>query len=487
MAALDLRVLVLERLSRKWIINDSGGGSGSGGEPGPGAGQVGAVAFWTSGTGLTYDAPFHYDAAMHRLGIGTQAPTAPLTFASTVEQKLHLYTSGAGGVSRYGLGIASSVLQIFAPTFAHIDLGIMSDTDGVSFATSMSVLGTGTTFPLWVGIGYPPLVGTWLKSGGAIIDSLRLGGDTTVARWQLDCPGLGYVQQLGVYYGPDTAVTAGVDFRTRLAQIDNLGVGYAPVTGYSIRAASAWCDGVYVAGGYDARWSFVNWGASYFSGSAQFAVGVGMGYAPGAYALRCGAAHFDHIGVSEAPVGGWFVTTYNLLVRANTQTDSLHVLGASTFTGVCGFGVAANPSVNIRANSIYPDYLCVQGALDTRFVARFYNLIYCDGVPYSAYPGPWQAYSDVRLKRIHGPIPHPLETMTALRGVLFAYTENDMGRPAGVRMGCIAQEVEEVLPAWVGELDGYKTTQLSAFEALCIEAVKELTQRVAALEARLCP
>lgn len=285
----------------------------------------------------------------------------------------------------------------------------------------------------WVGIGFAPLPGIWLKSGGAILDSLCLGGGTTAPRWALDCPAVGHILNLGVYYAPDPAV----DLRVRTAQINNLGLGYVPDPSYSIRAGSTYVDAFTAAGntslnGYtgvwgapDARWAFINWNTSYFAGTCQFAGPTGFGFAPvsGVW-IRAGASQFDWVGFS--------------------------------------------------------------GAVDTRFSARFYSHIYCDGVPYTAAGGPWIAFSDARMKHNIHPIPHALETMTRLRGVQYEWRETDTWTlPPGVRMGVIAQEVEAVLPQWVGELEGYKTTQLSAFEGLTIEAMKELTARVAALEEQL--
>jgi len=46
---------------------------------------------------------------------------------------------------------------------------------------------------------------------------------------------------------------------------------------------------------------------------------------------------------------------------------------------------------------------------------------------------------------------------------------------AGTRIGFIAQEVERVLPDWVGEKrDGTKMLTVRGFEALCVEALREL-------------
>lgn len=262
------------------------------------------------------------------------------------------------------------------------------------------------------------------------------------------------------------------------------GLAYPPPANVWLRAGNMATDAIYIgAGDVTPRWGID------CVREASIAT-LGVGYAPpSGLSIRAGACWLDHVGINETPVGGWYLTTQNLLVRANIQANTLLTLSTAQFNGVCGFGFAPDASVNIRAGITWTDALSVAGGYDNRFGARFYNLIYCDGVPYSAYPGPWQAYSDRRMKMNIYPILHPLETMCRLRGVQYEWRHDDeWTHPQGVQMGVIAQEVEDVLPSWVGELEGYKTTQLSKFEALAIESFKELTARVAALEEQLaCP
>ena len=97
--------------------------------------------------------------------------------------------------------------------------------------------------------------------------------------------------------------------------------------------------------------------------------------------------------------------------------------------------------------------------------------------------GPFIDSSDARLKQHIAPLAGALATLCALRGVMYEWREPAQhGNRTGPQMGLIAQEVEPVLPQWVGEWNGYKTLEISGFEALVIEALKDLTQRVEALE-----
>ena len=63
-----------------------------------------------------------------------------------------------------------------------------------------------------------------------------------------------------------------------------------------------------------------------------------------------------------------------------------------------------------------------------------------------------------------------------IRGVTFEYLDPDkIGELKGERVGVIAQEVEKVFPDWVSSRDdGYKHVTFRGFEALTVEALREL-------------
>ena len=100
-------------------------------------------------------------------------------------------------------------------------------------------------------------------------------------------------------------------------------------------------------------------------------------------------------------------------------------------------------------------------------------------------------YSDNRLKDFQGTIPNALNKVTQLNG--YYYTPNETAQSLGVdnnglEVGISAQEVEAVLPEIVAKSaigEDYKTVMYEKLTPLLIEAVKELTQKVAKLELRL--
>jgi Chaperone of endosialidase len=90
--------------------------------------------------------------------------------------------------------------------------------------------------------------------------------------------------------------------------------------------------------------------------------------------------------------------------------------------------------------------------------------------------GSWSNSSDRRLKKNIHTLEGSLDRLMRLRGVRFEYKDPEaIYELPGVRMGMIAQEVEEVFPDWVETgTRGYKTLTFRGFEALTVESFREL-------------
>lgn len=97
-------------------------------------------------------------------------------------------------------------------------------------------------------------------------------------------------------------------------------------------------------------------------------------------------------------------------------------------------------------------------------------------------PVSWSPASDVRLKDNITPIPDALNKLDRISGN--TYNRNDLG---GMKMvGVIAQEVQAVLPEGVSVFrEDFLAVDPMAVTALLVEAVKELSAKNDALEARL--
>jgi len=90
--------------------------------------------------------------------------------------------------------------------------------------------------------------------------------------------------------------------------------------------------------------------------------------------------------------------------------------------------------------------------------------------------GSWSTLSDRRAKTSIEPIRAGLEHLLQLRGVTFEYAHPAaVGQLPGVQLGMVAQDVEQVFPSWVDTgADGYKRVTFRGFEALTVEAMRDL-------------
>ena len=98
--------------------------------------------------------------------------------------------------------------------------------------------------------------------------------------------------------------------------------------------------------------------------------------------------------------------------------------------------------------------------------------------------GSWASSSDRRLKKNIHTLTGSLDRLLRLRGVTYEWRDpENHGNMVGAIMGMIAQEVREVFPEWVGtDGKGFLTLGFIGFEALTVEAVRELNEHDVALE-----
>jgi hypothetical protein len=90
--------------------------------------------------------------------------------------------------------------------------------------------------------------------------------------------------------------------------------------------------------------------------------------------------------------------------------------------------------------------------------------------------GSWSVLSDRRVKKNIRPLSSSLERLLKLKGVNFEYSDTShFGYLPGEQIGMVAQEVEQVFPDWIdNDTQGYKTLTFRGFEALTVEALREL-------------
>ncbi len=121
--------------------------------------------------------------------------------------------------------------------------------------------------------------------------------------------------------------------------------------------------------------------------------------------------------------------------------------------------------------------------------------LYVGGQAYKPGGGSWANSSDIRLKENVKTIDNALDKVLQLRGVTFDWKEGytEFGKKESA--GFIADEVMGIFPEWVSEtnasdtqkeiiqVDKIKSLSLPFhFDALLVEAIKELSAKVSALE-----
>jgi hypothetical protein len=186
-------------------------------------------------------------------------------------------------------------------------------------------------------------------------------------------------------------------------------------------------------------------------------------------------------------------------VLASTNSDTARFRG--TTTGGYHTAVyidttnnAANPYLIFQRNGV-SQWQIIGGAqsLSDRFIIG--DQQGNDGVYLAQNATSWTANSDARLKDVIGPIENATAKVNALSGVRYTWKRDADKSLAKVRVGLIAQDVFEVLPESVeadtpdlvtdeetGKVSGGLGVRYTELVPLLVNAIKELSQRVEALE-----
>lgn len=116
------------------------------------------------------------------------------------------------------------------------------------------------------------------------------------------------------------------------------------------------------------------------------------------------------------------------------------------------------------------------------------NALEINGNASKSSAGDWLANSDARLKKNIASIQNPLEKLLQLQGITYEWNDDKTGneRPTGKQMGFTAQNVQAVFPQLVStDAQGFLQTSYGTYDALYVEAIKELVKKVEALEAEI--
>jgi hypothetical protein len=220
--------------------------------------------------------------------------------------------------------------------------------------------------------------------------------------------------------------------------------------------------------------------------------------------------------VGALPISGGTLTG-SLTVNGNLTANTLNLSGGQTINisnGILSFNErirlrqpnASSPTAGLWCSSFDASYygesdlafIGIKSATEVGFWGNtgtpnwrlFVNTtsgnLTVTGNAFKPGGGSWGVSSDERLKKNIKPLEGALEQLLQLRGVVYEWKEPEkQGNLTGPQMGLLAQEVEKVFPDWIGvDPDDYKTLTIRGFEALVIEALKELKAENEALKKR---
>jgi hypothetical protein len=230
--------------------------------------------------------------------------------------------------------------------------------------------------------------------------------------------------------------------------------------------------------------------SSVMNGSAGvlgiFAAASGFGYGVAGKALT-GASSVGVYG-SGGLAGGIGVqgtsTLNNGVFGQSSGSGASGVYGENTTSG--GYGVAGRVAAsNNTGIAIFGDNTSTSGW------AGFFSgrVSVATGLEVNGSCVAGDCSSDIRLKKNVQPLSGALERLVKLRPVTFEWKNpEEHGGRSGLHKGFIAQEVEEVIPEWVGvDGNGFKTVDTRGIEAtaMLVESVRTLKAKNDALEQRM--
>ena len=231
-------------------------------------------------------------------------------------------------------------------------------------------------------------------------------------------------------------------------------------------------------------------------GTANFSGSLGT---QGNFLVSGTSQLFNAVGIGSAPVGGQQLTVAgtttltgqlsgagaNFSGSLGTQSN-FFVTGTTQLGGNVGIAIAPgaatltvggniNAAADISGNNLV-------STLDA-YIGR--NIAINTGTGYKPGGGPWEASSSRTLKRELAGIPQALALLCTLVGYTFCWDREPEARLfPGPQYGLIAEDVAQTVPQWIGTApDGGLTVAARGFEALVVEALKQVVARLERLEA----
>jgi endosialidase-like protein len=191
-------------------------------------------------------------------------------------------------------------------------------------------------------------------------------------------------------------------------------------------------------------------------------------------------------GTSTGGIGveGVSTSTHGVVGIASSSSTVAGVVGENTVNGTASFGVYGVIYPEGVGNAIYGEN---NSTASGAFAGYFDGSIQVNGTPYCKGCTAFTNNSDSRLKKNVQPLSGSLDVLLKLHGVAFEWKDpEEQGHHSGVQRGFIAQDVEKVLPEWVGvDANGFKTLNTTGLEPMVVESLRTLKAENDALRDRV--
>jgi len=161
-----------------------------------------------------------------------------------------------------------------------------------------------------------------------------------------------------------------------------------------------------------------------------------------------------------------------------TKTAASHLILNSTSSNVNQIQFQANGAAGgyIGGNATYPFFVQTSSATNCVYTDQSGNFTAAGSITAT---GNVTAYSDAKIKKNVVTIHDALSKVKAMRGVLYTNINTEVDG-----IGVIAQEMLEICPQVVQDNNGMLSVAYGNLVGVLIEAIKELSGKVAALESK---
>lgn len=323
--------------------------------------------------------------------------------------------------------------------------------DIYAYYSALMAAGGTTRWQLWMGGDAPSLLGGTLQVNGALgLGGAAVAGHALTTYYGSQFAANVTVGMVGTAASTTLDVNGGIRARTSL-QVDAGATITGTTTTTTLNATNI--QGWYLGaqGAPDARYALRCYGVASFDGLVNLGV-------EGGHKLNVSGNVYitNSVGIGRGPEGGWSLTTNggHLSYGAIQGNSTLYIATTGTFLG----------NVAICSTNLSTYQLFVNGSAG------------------KVGGGSWADVSSRHLKRDIAAIPDALEVLLAQRGRCYEWDEPAHAAALpGPQYGFVYDEV--TIPQWREETpDGAEVLTVRGFEALTVEALRQIVARLDRLE-----